>query len=279
MRTVLRLLPLLLLAGVVATPAAAVPVYSSTTKAFEVKISGSHVVDWAYASALDRPSCSSWSVGKGRFEATYRTAKKARYELLEVRRDGRLTELRWGATRYRSLELGITQSGDWKANNGFRMECTPCGPLSEYGPCVPDPPAPPAPSCPRRVAHGVIDTTLYREVRGEDALEHVMPPKLHGAGLLVEVRYSEDPKAGSGCYPQHGGESLSPLTQPGALVLGADRLRDLGRGKVARLHVSRDEYVRSGALQDGDRCGALEGVLKMNACGRTRIELDVKRVR
>jgi hypothetical protein len=75
-----------------------------------------------------------------------------------------------------------------------------------------------------------------------------MPPNLHDAGLLVEVRYSEDPKAGSGCYPQYGGETLSPLTQPGALVLGADRLRDLGRGTVARLHVCRDEYVRSGVL-------------------------------
>lgn len=272
----LALVPLLL--GIAAVPAAATPVYSSTTKLFDVQITGSHVVEWAYASALQRPDCSSWSVGKGTFEVTYQTAKKARYQLTEVRRDGRLTELQWGATRYRSLDVGITQNGDWQDNNGFKMACTPCGPSSEYGPCVPDPAVPPKPSCPRREAKGVFDTTIYREVRRESRLDDVAPPRLHGAGLLVEVRFSEDDKAGRNCYPWAGGQG-QPLPQPAALVLGVNRLRDMKRGAVASLDVGRTEYLESGALQDGDRCRAIDGVLKMNACGKTRIALDVKRVR
>lgn len=280
MRLLLRLFPLLaVIAGIVATPAVAAPSISATTKVFDIRISGSHVVDWAYASSLDRKDCNTWSLGKGKMEIKYVIAGKARYELKEIRTNGRLTELQWGATRYKPIELAITQNGEWKYNNGFRMACTPCGPLSEYGPCVPDAPLPTKPTCRRRFADGVIDTTIYREVRREKQLADVMPPKLHGAGLLVEVRYvDDDEKAAAGCFPRAGGES-QPLPQPAALVLGAERLRDMRRGRTASLDVSRDEYVKSDALQDGDRCGTIEGQLKMNACGRTRITFDVKRVR
>lgn len=280
MRLPLRLLPLLLvIAGIAATPAAAAPSISATTKAFDIRISGTHVVDWVYASSLARQDCSTWSLGKGKLDIEYLIAGKARYELTEVRTNGRLTELQWGATRYKPMEFAITQKGEWKYNNGLRMECTPCGPLSEYGPCVPDKPLPTKPTCRRRFADGVIDTTIYREVRREKQLADVAPRKLHGAGLLVEVRYvDDDEKAAAGCFPQAGGES-QPLPQPAPLVLGVNRLRDLRRGRSVSLDVSRDEYVKSDAIQDGDRCGPIEGLVKMNACGRTRITFDVKRVR
>lgn len=279
MRLSFRLVLLaLLLIGVGAAPAAAAPSMSAKTKVFDIRISGSHVVDWVYASSLDRQDCSTWSFGKGKAEMKLAIAGKARYQLTEVRRNGRLVELQWGASRYKPLEVAITQKGEWKYNNGFRMACTPCGPLSEYGPCVPDPPEPPKPSCPRRFADGVIDTKIYREVRDEKSLEHVAPPKLHGPGILVEMRYSEDPKEGVGCYPQAGAKGL-PFPQPGALVLGANRLRDLGRGKVASLDVSRSEWMTSDVLQDGERCKTIEGLVRMSACGKTRVVFDVKRVR
>lgn len=280
MRLPLRLLPLLvLLLGVVAAPATAAPSISAKTKAFDIRITGTHVVDWAYASSLDRKDCNTWSQGSGKFEIKYLIAGRARYELTEVRTNGRLTELQWGATRYKPMELMLTQRGEWKYNDGFRMECTPCGPLSEYGPCVPDKPLPTKPTCRRRYADGVIDTTVYREVRREKQLAEVMPPKLHGPGLLVEVRYvDDDRRAAAGCFPQAGGES-QPLPQPAPLVLGINRLRDLARGKSVSLDVSRDEYVKSDAIQDGDRCGTLAGLVKMSACGRTRVTFDVKRVR
>lgn len=280
MRLSLRSLPLLfVIAGIAAGPATAAPSMSATTKVFDIKISGRHAVNWVYASSLDRQDCGTWTLGKGRLDIEYRIAGKARYELTEISKGGRLSELQWGASRYKPLEFAITQDGEWKYNNGFRMACTPCGLLSEYGPCVPDPPLPPTPTCRRRFADGVIDTKIFREVRREKMLEDVMPPKLHGAGLLVEVRYVDtDKKAIAGCYPFAGGQA-QPLPQPAALVLGAERLRDLGRGKTVSLDVRRHEWVKSDVLQDGDRCRRLSGQLKMNACAGTEIVFDVKRVR
>lgn len=283
MRVVLRLLPLLLVLGGTASPAsataAAVPLYETETTAFDVRISGTHKVDWAYASDLQRESCSTWSVGKGRFEATIRTAKPIRYELVEIRRDGRLVETRWGARRGGLPKFTISQTGSWRYNNGFRQECTPCGPLSEYGPCVPDPPAEPEPTCRKRTARGVVDSTFYRRGRDVpkdvDDLGHL---RKQGSLLVVETRYSEDEKHAKACYPGARGKGL-PLAQPAAVVVPARRLLTLDRGRSVKLAGDRPEWVRAGRLQDQAQCGAIENVLEMNGCGLTTLELQVRRVR
>lgn len=280
MRVALRLVPLLLLLAGLAGPAsAAIPRYESESFFYDVKISGSHTVDWAYASRLDRPNCTTWSAGKGRFEAIFTTTKTARYELVEVRRDGELVEMRWGALRDRLPKFTISQTGAWQSNNGFKTECTPCGPLSEFGPCVPDPPAPPKPSCPKRTAAGVIDSTIYR--RASDMPKDVDDlGQIRGGGprLVIEARYSEDAKHADRCYPGAGGESL-PLTQPAAVVVTAHRLVRLDRGKSVELKDVRPEWVRSGKLQDQAQCGELDGVLEMNACGLTKVKIAARRVR
>jgi hypothetical protein len=281
MRVPLRLLPLLLLltGGFAAPASAAVPFYETETMAFDVRISGSHVVDWAYASDLKRENCSSWAVGKGRFEATFRASKPTRFELVEIRRDGRLTETRWGAVRGKLPTFTIGQTGTWKSNYGLKLECTACGPLSEYGPCEPDPPARPEPSCPKRTATGVVDTTFYR--RGRDVPKEIDDlGHLRGRGslLVVETRYSEDEKHARGCYPGARGEGL-PLAQPAAVVVPVRRLLRLDRGQSVELKGDRPEWVKSDALQDEAQCGPIEGVLEMNGCGLTKLKLQVRRVR
>lgn len=282
MRVVLRLLPLLLVLGGIASPAsAAVPSYYTTTSAFDVRLSGSHTVDWAYASALDRPNCASWSVGKGRFEATIRTTKPTRYELVEIRRrhDGRLVETRWGALRGGLPKFTISQTGSWKSNYGMKMECTPCGPLSEYGPCVPDPPAEPEPTCPKRTATGVVDATFYR--RGKDvpkAVDDLGHLRNGGPLFVVETRYSEDEKHAKSCYPGARGKGL-PLAQPAAVVVPLRRLLLMDRGKSMVVKGDRPEWVKSDVLQDQAECGAIEGMLEMNACGLTKIQMKIRRVR
>lgn len=282
MRVMLRLLPLLLLLGGVASSAsAAVPLYRTDTTIFEVRLSGSHTVDWAYTDSLKRDNCSTWSVGKGRFEATIRTTKPTRYELVEIRRqhDGRLVDTRWGALRGGLPRFTISQTGSWKSNYGMKTECTPCGPLSEYGPCVPDPPAEPEPTCRKRTATGVVDTTFYRRgkdvPRGVDDLGHLR----NGRPLfVVETRYSEDDKHAKACYPGARGKSL-PLAQPAAVVVPVRKLLALDRGQSIKLKGDRPEWVRADKLQDQAECGAIEGVLEMNACSLTKIKLDIRRVR
>lgn len=281
MRVVLRLLPLLLLLGVVASPAsAAVPRYATETFAFDVRLSGSHTVDWAYTDDLKRESCSSWSLGRGRFSATIRASKPTRYELTEIRRDGVLVETRWGARRGGLPKFTISQTGSWRYNNGFRQECTPCGPLSEYGPCVPDPPAEPEPTCRKRTATGVVDATFYRQ--GRDVPKEVddLGPlrRKNWSLLVVETRYSEDEKHAKACYPGARGRSL-PLAQPAAVVIPARRLLTLNRGRSVTLKGDRPEWVRADKLQDQAQCGTIEDVLEMNGCGLTKIELQVRRVR
>jgi hypothetical protein len=281
MRVVLRLFPLLLLfAGFAAPASAAAPALETESFLYDIQISGSHTVDWAYASALDRPNCSSWSVGKGRFTATFKTDKPTRYEMRDIRRDGKLVQRQWGVTRERSPTFTIDQTGTWQSNNAFKMACTPCGPLSEYGPCKPDPPVPPKPSCPERTAKGLFDTRVYR--RGDDVpkaiddLGHLRRDK--GPMMVVESRYSEDPKHASRCYPLAGGEIL-PLAQPAAIAVPLGRLMVLDPGKRGEYKGDRPEWVRAGKLQDQGQCGAIDGVLKMNACSLTKVKLQVRRVR
>jgi len=271
------------LSALVALPAAASAARgpsSVTTKAFDVRISGSHTVLWGFSSRLDRSTCTSWSVGTGKLEATYAARRASRYELMEiVYRKGmkKRTEYQWGVTDDVLPRFEITQEGEWEDNNGMKAACTPCGPLSEYGPCQPDPPKPPAAVCPKRQAAGVVDLSYIARAQDLPVLtdEPGLIP-LSRTALLAQVRYSEDPRQHARCYPEHGGEAL-PLKQPAALLIPATELRTLARGASHTFTEARREYAAQGDLSS--TCGPIMYVLKMSACANTKIKLVVRRVR
>ncbi|MEV4419216.1 hypothetical protein AB0L40_04475 [Patulibacter sp. NPDC049589] len=79
------------------------------------------------------------------------------------------------------------------------------------------------------------------------------------------------------CLPFERGEGL-PLTQPAALLVPVSKLARLKRGRSERFSTGRREFA-TGTDVDDDCRKATDPVVGMKACARTRIELDVKRVR
>ena len=102
-----------------------------------VEVTGIHVVDWSNR-GKDAPNpCKAWIKGAGSKTIGFSTRRPVRYTAFSTPRIGdvRPQFVLLGGTnaRYRAT---VARKGDWVENTiPQTAQCTPCGPLSEYGEC------------------------------------------------------------------------------------------------------------------------------------------------
>lgn len=118
-----------------------------------VEITGIHVVDWSMR-GKDAPNpCKAWVKGGGTQTIGFSTRRPMRYTAFSTPRIGdvRPQFVLLGGTnaKYRAT---VERKGDWEENTiPQTSQCTPCGPLSEYGECKPeDAPLAPLYDCRRK---------------------------------------------------------------------------------------------------------------------------------
>lgn len=223
--------------GAAAAPAA--QALTTTDMTFRVEITGIHDVQWSYKSLGWPDRCKSWTDGSGTQTIGISTRRPMTFRA--TRFDGRLPRAMkdvprftllgpFGRPRYRAT---VERQGDWREHvRPSTPECTPCGPLSEYGQCEGEQaPFVPLQRCGR---HDLPEATTSVELvpAGTADADDELLVSL-GDAVKVELRTSL-----SGLFAQcapnvQGGRSLAQ-PEPLPLAVGGAKVRALKTLRVGR---------------------------------------------
>lgn len=142
MRLVRLAVPLLIviaaLAALAAAFASARPHLSAQRSLYAVTVDGVSTIAWHYQDPNYPQECATWSYGQGTQKSSISSSRPSTWEAIVI--SGGHFEPQLGP-RGEVRVKGRVQRGShrWESHaTPSTPQCTGCGPLSEYGPCVPD---------------------------------------------------------------------------------------------------------------------------------------------
>jgi len=247
----------LLLATLVLLGAAAPTAHALTTTdmTFAVEVTGIHDVMWSYKSAGWPDTCKSWTDGAGTQTTGLSTRRPMTFRA--TRLDGKLPRAMkdvprftllgpFGRPRYRAT---VERKGDWREYvRPATSECTPCGPLSEYGQCEGEQaPFVPLQRCGRHDLPRATAALGFVPAGTADRDDELLVSL--GDALTLELR---TPLSGlfEQCAPDvQGGRSLA-RPEPLPLAVGGAKVRSLKTLRVGR-KLTFKLSAQAGLVQDG----------------------------
>jgi hypothetical protein len=258
-----------LLVLLVLAPAGA---HAATARTYAVAVTGIHVVDWQYQGEGYPDQCTAWSKGTGTQTLGIRTTKRARYMILSLPGVApRLLTTKLG----RYVGVARRTGSDWEDHAiPQTAACTPCGPLSEYGPCAEEPP-PLAPlhDCARR--NGVASA-------GVELFEAGKSYEPDGPAALVDALHVRTSVVAGfrSCPPtQPDGPGLHAGDPLEVSIVGAKvrRIRKLRRGRTLTLHGAEERGFAAG--RESRKCSKPAGGIGYSECAVTDVTVEIRRLR
>lgn len=262
---------LLRIAAIAAAALGVLAPAASAEAILEVEMTARHIVAWNVADEDEGQACESWSVGSGTQVIEVETARPERLEAERLFGKLALTTDRAG-----TFTAEIKRRGTWKAHvtPGDTPECSPCGPLSEYGECKPPNKQPTF-----TFRCGTKPIKGYNQIGLGYQRATAVPDLMHGLTISAGVASTE---LFENCPPTFEGSShgikTTRFTMADLPKSFSKAIADLRRGQSASAKASAEVGVGMGKPKDS--CKAVKPVKDgYSECALSTYQVKVTRIR